>query len=70
VVLGCGRESVSARKPKGIQELRTRDETTTTDVLQKPAENLATVSDMGGRWWNTSWNNLNQAASTVYCKLI
>jgi hypothetical protein len=70
VALGCGRESVTTRKPKVIQEIRTGNETTTTNVSQRPAEKLTTVSDMDGRCWNTSWNYLKQVESTVYCKLI
>lgn len=70
MALGFGRESVTTRKPKGIQEMRTGNETTTTNVPQRPAEKLATLSDMDGRWWNTSRNYLKQAESTASCKLI
>jgi hypothetical protein len=70
VALGCGRESVTTRKPKGIQEMLTGNATTTTNVPQRPAEKLATLSDMDGHWWNTSLNYLKQAESTVCSKLI
>jgi len=52
VALGCGRESVTTRKPKGIHEMPTGNAATTTNVPQMPAEKhrqlCQTWTDAGG----------------------
>jgi len=50
--------------------MRIGNETTTTNVPQMSAEKPATVSKMDGRWWNTIWNYMKQAESTVHFQLI